>query len=225
MNDIDFTNALRQTLADRRLTGSEKHALKEVVAGFAPDDRKKGVARHLAFDVAKEELADPKTREVLDWLEEVVKLLLPASRETEVESHFNPGEACTQRVLSLLGQTRRKADLCVFTITDDRITQAILEAHKRGIAVRIISDDEKSQDLGSDMDELARQGVPVRLDDLPAHMHHKFALFDDSLLATGSYNWTRGASYNMENLIVLNDPRLIASFQREFDKVWEMLSR
>ena len=41
---------------------------------------------------------------------------------------------------------------------------------------------------------LAELGVAVRIDRSEHHMHHKFALFDDAILATGSYNWTRSAA-------------------------------
>ena len=45
-------------------------------------------------------------------------------------------------------------------------------------------------------------------------MHHKFALFDGRRLMTGSFNWTRSASeQNEENLIVTADPVLVARSQ------------
>jgi cardiolipin hydrolase len=54
-------------------------------------------------------------------------------------------------------------------------------------------------------------------------MHHKFALFDDARLLTGSYNWTRSAAdCNEENLIVTGDPRLVGPFRQEFDKLWNI---
>jgi cardiolipin hydrolase len=90
--------------------------------------------------------------------------------------------------------------------------------------VRVITDDEKALDLGSDVTALARAGVPVRTDPSPAHMHHKFAVFDRERLLTGSYNWTRGAARdNGENIIVTADPRLIERFARYFERLWESL--
>ena len=53
-------------------------------------------------------------------------------------------------------------------------------------------------------------------------MHHKFALFDRMLLVNGSYYWTRSAAErNEENLVVSDDPRLVGSFQAEFEKLWD----
>ena len=72
--------------------------------------------------------------------------------------------------------------------------------------MRIISDDDKQFDEGSDIHALREAGVPLRIDDSPFHMHHKFALVDGAWLLNGSFNWTRSASVNNEeNLLVTDD--------------------
>lgn len=48
-------------------------------------------------------------------------------------------------------------------------------------------------------------------------MHHKFCTIDNNLLITGSYNWTRTASSNRENLILSDDKGLVNSFLEEFN--------
>ena len=84
--------------------------------------------------------------------------------------------------------------------------------------MRIITDDAKADDLGSDIDRLGRPGIAVRVDRSPFHMHHKFAIVDGATLLTGSYNWTRGAARdNEENLIVTDEPRLVSAFASTFD--------
>ena len=92
------------------------------------------------------------------------------------------------------------------------------------MAVRLLTDDDKSFDRGSDIERLEAAGVPVRTDRSEHHMHHKFALFDRALVITGSYNWTRSAArHNRENLLVSDDPRLVAPYLRRFDEDWEGL--
>ena len=77
---------------------------------------------------------------------------------------------------------------------------------------------------GGTAKQLKEAGIPVRDDNSPAHMHHKFALFDRKLLLTGSYNWTRSAgAHNHENLIVSSDPRLVGAFNDMFDRLWHEL--
>ena len=126
----------------------------------------------------------------------------------------------------MMGEARNTADLCVFTITDDRISSSILAAHARGVRVRIITDNDKAHDLGSDIERLAAAGIAVRIDRTPFHMHHKFAIIDGRRLLNGSYNWTRGAARdNQENLIVCDDARLVAAFQQEFEQLWTRFAR
>ena len=125
-----------------------------------------------------------------------------------MEAHFSPGDQCVRRIVELFGKARKRVDVCVFTITDDRIADALLTAHRRGVAVRVVSDDDKALDQGSDIARFRAAGVPVRLDASPNHMHHKFAIFDETLLLTGSFNWTRGATErNNENFVVTSDER------------------
>lgn len=148
----------------------------------------------------------------------------PPGRAPAAEVAFSPGDSCLQAIRSEIARARRSIDACVFTITDDRIASALLDAHRRGVKVRVITDNDKSLDEGSDVDRLARAGIPVRKDLTEYHMHHKFAVFDGRVMLTGSYNWTRGAArYNEENLIVSDDPRLCEPFAREFEELWRRL--
>ena len=141
------------------------------------------------------------------------------------EAHFSPGEACRRRIVELMAQARSSIDICVFTITDNRVSEPILGAHHRGVAVRIITDNFKSEDRGSDVDRLRGAGIAVREDRSHHHMHHKYALFDRKTLMTGSYNWTRtAADHNRENIIVVETPTLVRAFRDNFEELWETFS-
>ena len=227
MNRERMDEALRATLEDHRLSRGEKKALGDLVAEDLHREAR-AIWRGRAFELAKAALATAdapgERRAILDWLEEVVKLLMrepPTNRGALAEVLFSPGDACRERIASLLRSATESADICVFTITDDRLAGPILQAHLRGVRVRIVSDDGKSQDLGSDVDRLRDAGVPVRVDRSEHHMHHKYAVFDGATLVTGSYNWTRSAAeHNRENVVVTDDPRLVASFQEAFARLW-----
>ena len=237
MNAEDFSRFLSQSLADRKLTRAEKSALADWLAKNVKTDQHRGLVRHAAFELARGAIADPAADEVVAWLEDVMKVIAPlggpaahASGSSEKdEVFFSPGERCLQQIIHRFGQCRRTADVCVFTITDDRITRAILDAHGRGVKVRIISDNDKCHDAGSDVQRLRDAGIPVKLDHvhghaepgLNGHLHHKFAIFDGVRLLNGSYNWTRGAAdVNYENLVDTGDAGLITAFAAEFDRLW-----
>ena len=220
-----FDTFIQESLRDRRVSRGEKRDLKQLIRTAKPSNAERAFYRHLAFDAAKSAMNDGADAEVIDWLEDTLKLLLPVT-EAETPSSaarcfFAPEDDCPKEITRLLRNAHATIDICVFTITDDRITRAILEAARRRVRVRILTDDDKSHDRGSDVEELVRAGIPLRTDRSDAHMHHKFALFDRRTLLTGSYNWTRSASRdNQENFIVTDDARLVESFSNAFERLW-----
>ena len=140
-------------------------------------------------------------------------------------SAFSPDDNCVGKISDLFAQARSSVDICVFTITDNRIVEAIEKAHRRRVQIRVISDDDKAMDAGSDIERLDRSGISVRMDKSEHHMHHKFAIFDKRQLLSGSYNWTRSAALNNdENFLVTSDPELLKAYTRMFDKLWRNFS-
>ncbi len=220
----EFDLALRQTLADYRLSRSEKRVLGQKINEQGLDATRLAWLRSRVFAIARDELHDPASKMVVDWLEEVVRLLQPqAAPETPLpEVYFSPQDKCAQRIVQQFRRVQQSADICVFTITDDDVTEAILDAHRRGVRMRILTDDDKSADLGSDIHQLQQAGIPLRFDRSPYHMHHKFAIFDDEVLLSGSYNWTRGAArFNEENFLITYDVRLCRAFRQRFQELWD----
>ena len=139
----------------------------------------------------------------------------------ETQVYFSPGEECVNHIIDLINEAYNQLDVCVFTISDDRISRAIVDAMKNGVDVRIISDNFKLEDTGSDIEDLSRVGIPVKLDTTENHMHHKFMIVDKKTLLTGSYNWTRSAAlYNQENVISTDDEFVVEKFVSEFEKLW-----
>lgn len=148
-----------------------------------------------------------------------------SSEKVTNKAYFSPGSECQQAIISAIDNAVNSIKICVFTISDDQITKAILNAHRRNITVKLLTDNEKLYDLGSDIRQLAQAGLEIRTDNTRNHMHHKFALIDNQVLITGSYNWTRSAAlYNHENLIISNSKELVQDFLLEFDDLWQEMS-
>lgn len=225
--DVKAVDAmLLATLEDHKLSRGEKHALSEVVADQRLDHDGLAFWRHRAFDLARQELETEDDKQVIDWLEGVVKLLGADEGDSPTMARvcFSPGPECLQAILGQLSRARRAVDICVFTITDNRLRDAILEADRRGVRLRIITDQNKAEDTGSDVWDLDDAGISVRVDQSKHHMHHKFAVFDGATAVTGSYNWTRSAAeYNQENVLITDDPRLVDPYREMFDRFWSRL--
>jgi len=225
MDRAQIRNMLLQTFEDFQMSRSERSALNQIFSHINLTEHNLSLIRKEAFQIFRNYKPQQGSDDTcLNWLEDIMKILANiSSTETSLKSEvlFSPGDDCSHRICRMIDSARKRIDICVFTITDDRVTRAITAAHQRHAQVRIISDNDKSLDLGSDIDQLSQLGVSVRIDKTNYHMHHKFALFDSKFIMTGSYNWTRSASKNnSENLVITNDPILLLGFESEFENLW-----
>lgn len=221
----DLAQLFEETFVDEKFSSSERKALQLLIKEERPTPHELRVLRSKIFDIAREDLIRKDTRVVLDWLEKANKLLIPRmpAREAMV-CYFSPGEDCLNAITNRIQSARHTLDICVFTISDDRISREIEYCHDRKVRVRILTDNDKLHDKGSDVDRLAKYGIPVRVDRTEKHMHHKFAIIDGKELITGSYNWTRSAErYNEENILITEDERATRSFSKEFKTLWEKM--
>lgn len=220
---------LESSLADLRLSDEEKRELLAMLREQVTPEEGLRRIRNRAFELVRDRLDNADTVALLKWLDGVARVLDNArspAGAVQSKAYFSPGEDCLRAILQRLRAATLRVDICVFTLSDDRVTEEILAAHRRGIAVRIITDNDKEFDAGSDIDTLRRAGIAVVVDRTSAHMHHKFAIFDGVWLLNGSYNWTRSAcQLNEENIIVTNEPVSVRAFAAQFSQLWDRLTR
>ena len=138
------------------------------------------------------------------------------------ECYFFPNAANEQRVVNMFRTCKKTLDLAIFTFTRDSICQAIVEAHQRGIKIRCIGDDGNSKVRGSDVRLLASLGIPCKTDNnLRFHMHNKMAILDNSVVITGSFNWTNQAvNKNQENILFLEDKNIANQYTQYYNELW-----
>jgi phosphatidylserine/phosphatidylglycerophosphate/cardiolipin synthase-like enzyme len=226
MRQEQIDDLLKSTLDDFRVSRGEKRILEGIVREHGDSEQQLGFLRHRAFAVARESIVGPEGIPAMEWLEDAIKVFQsreePDQNSTQV--YFSPGDDCPQIIVNQLERASSSIDICVFTITDNRIADAIRDAFVRGVAVRIISDNDKSLDPGSDIERLMGLGVPVRIDQTDHHMHHKYAVFDQKTTLTGSYNWTRSADkHNDENFLITGEATINRAYLGHFDRLWDAL--
>ncbi|MFO1495629.1 MAG: phospholipase D-like domain-containing protein [Lysobacterales bacterium] len=218
---------LEASLADLTLSTPEKHALLALLRERPRRADQLRQLRNRAFELVLERSRD--SAQVADmpklvaWVSDVVRMLDQASPSVDLQTEvwFSPGPDCRRALLGQLKSCRKRLDICVYTISDDELTHEIIGAHRRRVQVRVITDDAKGYDHGSDVQRLREAGIALLTDASSAHMHHKFALFDGRWLVNGSFNWTRSATQsNDENLVVTNDPEQLRQFAAHFEQLW-----
>jgi phosphatidylserine/phosphatidylglycerophosphate/cardiolipin synthase-like enzyme len=182
------------------------------------------------FEVASSKMKDDHDKEVLEGLRQYVNLVeedLYQPKPRYLDAFFFPNMKNIDRLISYLAKATKSLKVCVFTISNDNLANALNDAKKRGVDVRIISDDECMHNVGSDIQWLAQQGVPVRTDDNPqSHMHNKFVVVDESHVITGSFNWTiQAGKSNQENLLVVDHPYYVEKYSSEFELLWKNFAK
>ncbi|VAW72482.1 hypothetical protein MNBD_GAMMA10-583 [hydrothermal vent metagenome] len=222
MNLQELEDILRRSLQDFKLDQDEKMQLNALSDTLTQDQV--GFVKNKAFDLSRPfvEAGGADAVRVHNWLERVVKAIQPIRSGLQLQSAacFSPGHDCRNNIIRLIKSAKKSLSICVFTISDNKITDAILAAHKRGIEVVVISDNDKANDRGSDIYQLREKGLNVILDQSPHHMHHKFMLVDNKVLLNGSFNWTRSATdVNQENILITYEDELVTLFQRRFEKM------
>lgn len=127
------------------------------------------------------------------------------------------------RLCKLLDSANTTMELCMYTVTYDRIRDSIAQAAARGVRVRLITETDTINQPGSDIRYLADHGVDIRHDQVSTSaMHHKFTVIDGEVLLSGSFNYTRNAvTANRENLIISSNPSLVVPYAEQFELLWK----
>lgn len=138
------------------------------------------------------------------------------------ETCFTPAEACDVKLIQFLKTATKTLDIAIYSITHPEIVRAIIETHHKGVEVRIVADRIQAFGNSSMVDELHKDGIPIKIGNTGrAIMHHKFAIVDGVGLETGSFNYTRNASFeNSENQLYIYDTEVIQSYQKDFETLW-----
>ncbi len=121
-----------------------------------------------------------------------------------------------------IAAARSTIDLAGYEFNLPTVTRAVLDAHTRGVRVRIVTDDEDGlEDDNTTLGQLVNAGIPVVVDGRSALMHNKFTIIDSTLVWTGSWNYTVNDTYrNNNNALVLRSRSAVNVYQAEFDEMF-----
>lgn len=118
---------------------------------------------------------------------------------------------------------QQQVDVAAFDFDLESVKQALLSAHRRGVRVRMVVDDENLEDerVAAVMEELTEAGIPVVYDQRNAFMHDKFVIIDGRIVWTGSWNLTDNGTYrNNNNVLRITLPELAQNYEAEFEEMF-----
>ncbi|GAJ17985.1 unnamed protein product, partial [marine sediment metagenome] len=97
-----------------------------------------------------------------------------------------------------------------------------LEARDRGIDIKILLDRSQVKAKYSRSRYFVQNCIEIRISSNSYIMHNKFAVIDNEVVITGSYNWTASAGErNDENLLVIDDDYIVERYQDQFNNLWD----
>lgn len=222
MDDINLI--LKKTFDKRIFDKISKKKFKDAAIDQKLSNEDLNFCIKTSFDMVANIKSEERDDFVFDWLRDVVNSVNDLKSDINAVSlvKFSPIDDCSASIIDFIHSAKKSLHICVFTISDDRISEQILLKYREGLEIKIITDDEKQFDKGSDIGELFDAGIDIKIDQSPHHMHHKFAITDNSYLLTGSYNWTRSAAmYNQENFLIIKDEYAVQRYLAEFYRLWK----
>jgi phosphatidylserine/phosphatidylglycerophosphate/cardiolipin synthase-like enzyme len=140
----------------------------------------------------------------------------------------NSSQSYGNRLMALMNKENAKMDVNMFRITNAAITDTTINAFKRGVGVRFITDKSEYRDASRvwdayNVDRMFLAGIPIKI---PIHQginHEKVVLlYGQALTVFGSSNWT-SPSFNsqQEHNYFTAKPWFHQWFQNQFQYKWD----
>jgi phosphatidylserine/phosphatidylglycerophosphate/cardiolipin synthase-like enzyme len=130
---------------------------------------------------------------------------------------FAPEQDCAAVVIAAIEGARHQILVNAYNLTTGAgIVEALVRARARGIDVRLIADKRTPCERNSGLDALAAAGAPIWIDRAVPIAHAKVMVIDARLTLMGSYNWTRSAARNSEDLNLVTSRRVAAAYAAQW---------
>jgi len=124
------------------------------------------------------------------------------------------GASCEAMLVDAIRNTRQNLLIQAYSFTSPAIAEAVVQAHKRGVDVRVIVDKSQLGEKYTSATFIKHAGIPIVVDTDPAIAHNKVMVFDQQAVFTGSFNFTRSAQQrNAENgMIIRGDANVVKAY-------------
>ncbi|MDP1547879.1 MAG: phospholipase D-like domain-containing protein [Anaerolineales bacterium] len=140
---------------------------------------------------------------------------------TPVQVLFTPEDKAMSKMIAVVADAQTSIRFLAFSFTDFPLAQVMIDRAKTGVDVRGVFETFGSSSPNSELQTLWCAGLPVRQDGNPSFLHHKVIIVDESIVLTGSMNYSANAEEsNEENVIIMDNAEIAALYLQEFETVW-----
>ena len=139
----------------------------------------------------------------------------------EVEIYFSPQDNAVQRITELINNSENYVYVPTFLLTHRKISDALIDAKRRGIDVRMIIDANGASTSHTKIKELRESGILLKTEIFAGKLHAKSIIIDDKYIITGSMNFSySGSDKNDENTLIIKNTGLALSYKNFFLYLW-----
>lgn len=122
-------------------------------------------------------------------------------------------------LVTAIDSARLTVDLAIYSFSLRNVRDALVRAHARGVAVRVVAESDNLD--GYVFQDLVAAGVPVLGDRREGLMHDKFMVVDRREVWLGSMNYTYSGAYEDNNVLLrVRSAELVDNYTREFDEMF-----
>jgi phosphatidylserine/phosphatidylglycerophosphate/cardiolipin synthase-like enzyme len=141
---------------------------------------------------------------------------------TPIQVLFSAEDHAINNLIALVNDAQSSIRFLAFSFTDYPLAQAMIDRAKAGVDLKGIYETFGSNSIGSELTTFLCAGMQVRRDDNDKSiLHNKVIIIDNTIVATGSFNFSSNADEsNEENLVIVDNPEIAALYLQEFDKLW-----
>lgn len=138
---------------------------------------------------------------------------------------FSPKSKTYQNgIKELIQNAKEYIYIPIFYLTHRDLSYELIDAHKRGIEVKIILDASAARNKYSIHKHLRKSGIKVKVENFGGKMHAKSIIIDDKYFISGSMNLTKAGNIrNDENTIIVQNEKLAKQYKKYFLKLWNMI--
>ena len=144
------------------------------------------------------------------------------------EVNIPPGEDFINRTVARINAERQRIDVMMYRIDDERATSALINAHNRGIPIRLVVASDMYHDvtrptISFHFDRLFAAGIPMKFTVHEGINHGKLSMYQgQGMTIFGSSNWTTpSANSQHENNLFTTKAFIFDYFQTYFNRRWD----
>lgn len=141
---------------------------------------------------------------------------------TPLQILFSAEDSAVDSIIAILNDAKVNIRFLAFSFTDYPMAQAMIARAQAGVDVQGIFETFGSNSTRAELKTLWCAGLPVRQDGNSSFLHDKVIIIDNSIVVTGSLNFSSSADEeNEENVVILDNPEIAALYLQEYQKLWD----